>query len=132
MVHFTAPQEVQTVSLSEAEIQVLASLRRTELEGELADKATLEESRQRYWIFAVDWSDAYSSLVDKGLIQGDERCYQLTETGRPLAVTYHAERPDLSGTTTSTSTPGPMPVRLIRGFVRWYSARITARRGRRT
>lgn len=82
------------MSLSEAEIQVLASLRRTELEGELANKATLEESRHRYWIFAVDWSDAYSSLVDKGLIQGDERCYKLTETGRPLAVTYHAERPD--------------------------------------
>ncbi len=82
------------MNLSEAEIQVLASLRRAEIEAEPSDKATLEKHGERYWVFREDWSNAYSSLIDRGLIDGDEGGYRLTEAGRPLGNTYHRERPD--------------------------------------
>lgn len=82
------------MDLSEAEIQVLASLRRAELKGEPSDRATLEKSRHRYWMFCEDWSLAYGSLLEKRLVEGDARRFHLTDAGRPLAETYHAERPD--------------------------------------
>lgn len=81
--------------LSEAEIQVLATLQGAELKSQPTDRATLERGGERYWIFLEDWSNAFSSLVDKGLIDGDEEGYRLTEVGRPLAATYHRERPNL-------------------------------------
>lgn len=82
------------MNLSEAEIQVLASLRRAEIEAEPSDKATLEKHGERFWDFLEDWSNAYSSLMEGGLIDGDEEGYRLTEAGRPWGDTYHRERPD--------------------------------------
>lgn len=82
------------MNLNEAEIQVLASLRRAELEGKPRDRATLEKTRQRYWMFCEDWSLAYGSLVEKRFVEGDPRGYRLTDAGRPLAEAYYAERPD--------------------------------------
>jgi len=80
--------------MNEADIQVLASIRRAELEGESSDRATLESSADRYWKFLEDWSGSWQRLLGDGLIQGDADGYTLTECGRPLAEHYYAERPD--------------------------------------
>ncbi len=80
--------------LNEAEIQLLASLQGAELEAAPAGKAALEKRGERYLSFLEDWSGAWSSLTGKGLIEGDEAGYRLTDTGRPLAKACHAERPD--------------------------------------
>lgn len=83
------------MNLSEAEIQVLASLQGAELEEQPTDRVSLEKRGDRYWIFLEDWSNAFSSLVDKGLIDGDEKGYRLTEVGGPLGEAYRRERPDM-------------------------------------
>ena len=82
------------MNLSEAEIQVLASLQAAELDAAPTDRATLEKGGERFWIFLEDWSEAFPSLVAKGLIDGDESGYRLTESGRPLGYSYNRERPD--------------------------------------
>ena len=82
------------MNLSEAEIQVLASLQAAELDSAPTDRAALEKGGERYWIFLEDWSEAFSILVAKGLIEGGESGYCLTESGRPLGYAYHRERPD--------------------------------------
>ena len=46
------------MTLDEAEIQLLASLRKAELEGLGADRASLERSGERYWTYLEDWSNA--------------------------------------------------------------------------
>ena len=79
---------------AEADIQVLASIRRTELEGQPSDRATIESHADKYWKYLEDWSGSWTRLVDEGLIQGDDGGYKLTESGRPLAEEYYAERPD--------------------------------------
>lgn len=80
--------------MNEADIQVLASIRRAELEGESSDRATLESHAKRYWKYLEDWSDSWTRLVDDGLIEGDDSGYVLTDSGRPPAEEYYAERPD--------------------------------------
>jgi len=82
------------MNLNEAEIQVLATLRKSELMGFSADRSSLEEQGGRYRMFLEDWSGAYGRLAEKGLIEGDDEGYRLTETGRPQADAYHRERPD--------------------------------------
>ncbi len=83
------------MNLSEAEIQVLASLRGAELEAAPSDRASLEKGGERYWIFLEDWSGAFSSLARQGLIGGDEAGYRLTDAGRPLGDAYQRERPNM-------------------------------------
>jgi len=80
--------------MNEADIQVLASIRRAEVEGESSDRATLENGADRYWKYLEDWSDSWQRLLDNGLIRGDEDGYSLSDRGRPLADQYYAERPD--------------------------------------
>ncbi len=80
--------------MNEADIQVLASIRRAKVEGESCDRATLEGGADRYWKYLEDWSDSWQRLLDEGLIQGDASGYTLTDRGRPLAEHYYAERPD--------------------------------------
>ncbi len=80
--------------MNEADIQVLASIRRAEVEGESSDRATLEGGADRYWRYLEDWSDSWQRLLDEGLIQGETSGYMLTNRGRPLAEQYYAERPD--------------------------------------
>ena len=82
------------MDLSEAEIQVLASLQAAELDAAPTDRASLEKGGERYSIYLEDWSGAFSSLVAKGLIEGGDSRYRLTESGRPLGHAYHQERPD--------------------------------------
>lgn len=80
--------------MNEADIQVLASIRRAEVEGESSDRASLESGADRYWKYLEDWSDSWQRLLDSGLIHGGKSGYSLTERGRPLAQQYFAERPD--------------------------------------
>ena len=82
------------MELDEAEIQLLASIARTEDEGGACDRETLEGSGERYWIYREDWTPAYTSLVEKQLVEGDDSGFRLTEAGEPLARNYLAERPD--------------------------------------
>ncbi len=82
------------MDLSEAEIQVLASLEMAGIEAAPTDKASLEKGGERYSIYLEDWSGAFSSLVAKGLIEGGDSGYRLTESGRPLGHAYYQERPD--------------------------------------
>ena len=88
-------REDYLMSLSEAESQVLATLKRAESEGSASDRQSLEKSGERYWIFKEDWSDAYPALLDKGLISGDDAGYALSEAGRPQAEAIHALKPDM-------------------------------------
>ena len=78
----------------EADIQVLASIRRAEVAGESSDRTTLESHADRYWKYLEDWSGSWERLLSGGLIEGDDSGYGLTESGRPLAEQYYAERPD--------------------------------------
>jgi ubiquinone/menaquinone biosynthesis C-methylase UbiE len=80
--------------LNEAEIQVLASLQQADDESLPADRASLEKGGERYWIYREDWSDAFSILIAKGLIEGNDSGYRLTDTGRPLGRAYYDERPE--------------------------------------
>ena len=80
--------------MHEADIQVLATIRRTEVEGESSDRATIESYAGKYWKYLEDWSVSWTRLVDAGFITGDDSGYELTESGRPLAEKYYAERPD--------------------------------------
>ena len=80
--------------MNEADIQVLASIRRAEVIGEPSDRETLEQGADRYWKYLEDWSGAWQGLLDDGLIDGDDSGYSLTASGRPLAEQYYAQRPD--------------------------------------
>ncbi len=83
------------MELSEAEIQVLASLEKADIEGASSARSSLEAEAERFWIFREDWSGAYTSLAAKGLLEGDDDGYRLTAAGRPLAQRYHRQRPDM-------------------------------------
>ena len=83
------------MEISEAEIQVLASIQEADSKGMTASQEILEARSDRYWIFKEDWQDAFDSLINKNLINGNKNSYKLTETGQPLALGYYAERPDL-------------------------------------
>ena len=84
------------MNLSEAEIQVLASLQEAEVYNQPTDRGTLEKRGQRYRSYKEDWSAAFSSLVDKDLLLFDGVRFQLTKSGQPVADSYYAERPDES------------------------------------
>lgn len=83
-----------STDLSEAEVQVLATLGMAGVEDLAKDRTSMEASGERFWIFLEDWSDAYAGLVKKGLIEGGDEEYRLTQRGRPLAAAYHEQRPD--------------------------------------
>lgn len=83
------------MDLSEAEIQVLASIFKVVDDGAVADRATIEARGDRYWVFKEDWSGAFEGLALKSLIAGDDKGYRLTDAGRPVARNCHSERPDM-------------------------------------
>lgn len=83
------------MELTEAEMQVLASIYRVDSDGQRADRAAVEKLGERYWVFKEDWSSAFDDLVAKALIAGDDQGYTLTEAGRPVALNCRSERPDM-------------------------------------
>lgn len=82
------------MDISEAEIQVLASLAKAEVEDLPCNRSALEAIGGRYWLFLEDWSGAFAKLKSMGLVDGSDDSYQLTASGLPIARKYHAERPD--------------------------------------
>lgn len=83
------------MDFSEGEVQVLASIALIENNGRVADRAALHERGERYWIFKEDWSGVCDALVGKGLIEGSESGWRLTDAGRHLGNAYSAERADM-------------------------------------
>ena len=83
------------MTLSEAEIQVLAQIRGTEVESEPTDRQSIEARGERYWNYLEDWTGAFESLANAGFIEEVEGGYRLTDKGRPLAGDYFKERPDM-------------------------------------
>ncbi len=83
------------MDLTEGEIQVLASIYRTVSDGRVADRATLAQRGEGYWIFKEDWTGVCEALAGKGLIDGSEAGWKLTDRGQPLGEAYGAERADM-------------------------------------
>lgn len=83
------------MDINEAEIQVLASICKAEIDDSSTDLVAIEARGECYLNFKEDWSDAFDSLSAKGLIDGDDQGYHLTHNGRPLGQKYRSERPDL-------------------------------------
>ena len=81
------------MTLNQAEIQVLATLYKAESEGNSVDTASLEESGKRYLNYLEDWSGAYSSLIDRGLItpdmEADTEYLPAIESGGMRRYLYH-------------------------------------------
>ena len=83
------------MDLNGAEIQVLAQIRGAEIESGPTDRQSLVDRGKCYWIYLEDWNGAFASLVDKGLIDGQDDGYRLTSEGRPHADAYYEQRPDM-------------------------------------
>jgi len=82
------------MQLTEAEIQVLATVCKSGLDDRPLSRAALESQGDRFWIFREDWSGAFSSLMEKGLLEGDANAYRLTDASLAPASAYHQQRPD--------------------------------------
>ncbi len=63
------------MKISEAEIQVLASISKAENDGSSTGLASIEARGRCYSNFKQDWSSAFDSLIAKRLIVGDARRY---------------------------------------------------------
>lgn len=83
------------MKLSEAEIQVLASIAVLEADAKATKRDDVERRGEAYWTYKEDWSTAFDTLRDKGLIDSDEAGLILTDAGRPHAEEFRKERPDL-------------------------------------
>lgn len=83
------------MQLTEAEIQVLVSLHKILGEGRVADKKALAERGKRYWIFKEDWTGVCPALSEKGMIEGSDDGWHLTEQAQPIAAAYRTERVDM-------------------------------------
>ena len=80
-------------ALNEAEIQLLASLHALPAVAGENHRAALEAHGSCYGEYLHDWSDAFISLLDKGLMECLSESFRLTPSGLPLARHYHSERP---------------------------------------
>jgi ubiquinone/menaquinone biosynthesis C-methylase UbiE len=68
--------------LSEAEKQLLVIIFEVRQRERPADKASLEESGKKYFTDElVDWSEAYSGLIEKGFTTFENDIYALTDQG---------------------------------------------------
>lgn len=83
------------MNLSEAEIQVLVSVCKAQTNDSSTDRMTIEAQGECYREYKEDWSGAFTGLISKELMEGDDQGYHLTDLGRPLAERYRSERPDL-------------------------------------
>lgn len=83
------------MEITEAEIQVLASICRIESDGRTANRVAIDERGEQYWIFKEDWTGVCEALARKGLIEGSESGWKLTLAGQPFGEAYRAERADM-------------------------------------
>ena len=82
------------MNLTHAEAQVLTSIEKARLEDTPSTRACLNTSAVRFSDLLVDWSGAFESLAEKGLIELHDDHYVLSESGLPIARNLHAQRPD--------------------------------------
>jgi SAM-dependent methyltransferase len=89
-------------SFSEAEIQVLIALLELAQPKETPNNnfytfypKTLEEAATYFRKYRVDWTEAYASLVAKGLLVQADALYHLTEAGRAQAEQIRDARPPI-------------------------------------
>lgn len=81
------------MAFNEAEMQALALLFAAENNGGPADHAGLAKAgEERYWIYKEDLSTALPALLERGLIEGDDSGYRLTDEGRPKAQVCNEAR----------------------------------------
>ena len=116
------------MNLSEAEIQVLATLHGAEAEGAPTDETSLRGRGECYWIFQEDWSKTFAELTGKGLIEGDKRGYRLSDRGALWPMGTIASGPTCTGTTISAFTRRRGPVPLIRVCASAFSGKTCARK----
>ena len=83
------------MDLTEAEIQILASLAVLKARSREGSLDALEERGDEYSIYKEDWSGAFESLIQKGLITATANGFLATDTGHPIGELYRAERPDM-------------------------------------
>ncbi len=83
------------MKLTEAEIQVLASIAVLEADGKATKRGDVEQRGEAYWTYKEDWSNTFETLIAKELIHSDETGLTLTKAGRPYAEKFRKERPDL-------------------------------------
>lgn len=83
------------MELTEAEIQVLASIAVLDASEKPTSREDVEARGDEYWIYKEDWTSAFGTLAGKGLIEAAGDTLNLTDKGRPLAERYRDERPDL-------------------------------------
>jgi hypothetical protein len=82
--------------LSEAEIQLLATLAAAADRSEPTDRASLTRlGRRDYEDYLEDWSDAFAGLAGKALLGEQDGRYALTAEGARCAQACRAERPGL-------------------------------------
>ncbi len=83
-------------ALSEAEIQLLATLASATDQSEPTGRANLARLGGRdYEDYLENWSDAFDSLAGKGLLAEQDGHYALTADGARCAPACRAERPGL-------------------------------------
>ena len=83
------------MKLTEAEIQVLASIAVLEADGKATLRQDVETRGEEYSTYKEDWSSAFDTLAEKGLVDSGVTGLTLTEEGRPRAEKFRKERPDL-------------------------------------
>jgi len=83
------------MKLTEAEIQVLASIAVLEAASNPISRENVEARGEAYWTYKEDWSGTFDTLASKGLIKTGLTGLELTETGRPHAEEFRKERPDM-------------------------------------
>ena len=74
---------------------LLTALDRAEQGKFQTDLKTLQENADWYWLFPEKPCAVISGLRTKGLIEGAQPAMRLTESGRTIARSSRAQRPDL-------------------------------------
>ena len=82
------------MELTEAEIQVLASIAILEADNKATKREDVEKRGAAYWTYKEDWSDAFETLANRGLVDSYEAGIRITEAGRQYAEKFRKERPD--------------------------------------
>ncbi len=83
------------MDLTEAEIQVLASICKAEIDATPTDRVSIESIGECYAAYKENWDEAFNSLAAKELVENREHNYCLTDIGRPIGELYRGERNDM-------------------------------------
>jgi len=84
---------IDVLELSEAERQLLLVLGRAVRRGATADRSGLEHIAAIEFSAPLDWSRAFATLAEKGLLARDGRQYRLTEQGEACRQQVHKRFP---------------------------------------